>query len=200
MSVKLALNILLGVGIAATVAGGALMLLRESGSPDGVEIALDETAALTEAPPADPIAIYITGAVKRAGVYELPPGARLNDALLAAGGPTSAADLETLNLARRLSDEERVRVPTLSESGAASVNAANASTPPPDSAPRGRLDINTAAAEDLAALPNIGPSRAAAIVAHREREGPFASVEDLRNVSGIGERILDSIRDLVEVR
>ena len=200
MSVKLALNILLGVGIAATVAGGALMLLRESGSPDGVEIALDETAAPTEAPPAESIAIYITGAVKRAGVYELPPGARLNDALLAAGGPTSVADLETLNLARRLSDEERVRVPTLSESGAAGANAANVPAPPPDSAPRGRLDINTAPAEDLAALPNIGPSRAAAIVAHREREGAFASVEDLRNVSGIGERILDSIRDLVEVR
>ena len=197
MSVKLALNILLGVGIAATVAGGALLMLRESASPDGVEIALSETAPPTEATSAESIGIYITGAVRRAGVYELPPGARVNDALIAAGGPTSDADLEAVNLARRLSDEERVRVPTLSEPG---VNAVNAPAPLPDSAPSVKLDLNSATAEELAALPNIGPSRAAAIVAHRDREGPFASVEDLQDVSGIGERITDSIRDLVEVR
>ena len=200
MSVKLALNILLGVGIAATVAGGTLLMLRESASPDGVEIALSETAPTTEATPAESIGIYITGAVRRAGVYELPPGARVNDALIAAGGPTSDADLEAVNLARRLSDEERVRVPTLSEPSGAGVNAVNAPTPPPGSAPVVKLDLNTATAEELAALPNIGPSRAAAIVAHRDREGPFASVEDLQDVSGIGERITDSIRDLVEVR
>ena len=197
MSVKLALNILLGVGIAATVAGGALLMLRESASPDGVEIALSETAPPTEAAPAESIGIYITGAVRRAGVYELPLGARVNDALIAAGGPTSDADLEAVNLARRLSDEERVRVPTLSEPGGAAVNAP---APLPNPAPSGRLDLNSASAEELAALPNIGPSRAAAIVAHREREGPFASIEDLQDVSGIGERITDSIRDLVEVR
>ena len=208
MSVRLALNILLVAGIVATVAGGAVLLFRDAGSPDGVTITLDEPdpapafVSQSAAAPAT-IKVYISGEARRPGVYELPTDARLDDALQAAGGPTSDAALELVNLAKRLSDEEHIHIPGLSD-GSARVSAGEdippsaASEVARDSA--GRLNINTATVDELTSLPNIGPSRAAAIVDYREREGPFGSVDELMNVGGIGEKITDSIRDLVAVR
>ena len=209
MNVRMALNILLVVGIVATVAGGAALLFRDSGSADGVTITLDEPesapaiAARTTVAPTT-MKVYISGEARRPGVYELPADARLDDALQAAGGPTSDAALEFVNLAKRLSDEDHIHIPGQSE-GSAGVARTEASLPQSSAGEAaqggsGRLNINTATAEELTSLPNIGPSRAAAIVDYREREGPFGSVDELMNVGGIGEKITDSIRDLVEVR
>ena len=204
MSVRLGLNILLAVGIVAAVAGGGVLLFRDSGSPDGVTITLDEpetSPSVTDRPANAPttIKVYISGKARHPGVYELPTGARADDALQAAGGPTSGAALELVNLAKRLSDEEHIHIPGQSDRGAAERPPA-AAVSEAGSASSAKLDINTATVEELTSLPNIGPSRAAAIVAYREREGPFDSVDDLTNVGGIGEKITDSIRDLVEVR
>ncbi|MCY4651551.1 MAG: ComEA family DNA-binding protein, partial [Dehalococcoidia bacterium] len=128
---------------------------------------------------------------------------RADDALQAAGGPTSDAALEMVNLAKRLSDEEQIHIPGQSDRG--DFREAPNGIPPTSAgnagaSSAGKLNINTATVEQFTSLPNIGPSRAAAIVDYREREGPFVSVDDLQNVGGIGEKITDSIRDLVEVR
>ena len=209
MSVRLALNILLVVAIVATVAGGAVLLFRDSGSADGVTIRLDEpeSAPMLAAPVAAAptvMKVYISGEVRRPGVYELSSDARWDDALQAAGGPTSGAALERVNLAKRLSDEDHVHIPGEQDGSAGVVQTASgpstASLGEGAQGGTGRLNINTATVDELTALPNIGPSRAASIVDYREREGPFGSVDDLTNVGGIGEKITDSIRDLVEVR
>lgn len=208
MNVRLALNILLAVGIVATMAGGAVLLFRDSGSPEGITITLDEPAStVTPAVYAEvptTIKVYVSGEARHPGVYELPADARLDDALQAAGGPTSDAALEMINLAKRVSDEDHIHIPGQSDTGARQIQA-EASLPPAspgEAGPvrSGKLNINTATVDELTSLPNIGPSRASAIVDYREREGPFASVDELTNVGGIGEKITDSIRDLVVVR
>ena len=184
-------------------------MFRESASPDGVAITLDEPeadtrpAAVGSVAPAT-IKVYISGEARRPGVYELPAEARVDDALQAAGGPTSDAALGFINLAKRVSDEDHIHIPGQSDTGASTIRAeANLSPAPSASSAQGgsgRLNINTATVEELTSLPNIGPSRAAAIVDYRDREGPFESVDGLKNVSGIGDKITDAIRDLVEVR
>jgi competence protein ComEA len=208
MSVRLGLNILLMVGIVATIAGGAVLLFRDSGSEDSITITLDEPesvatpAMYAEVPTM--IKVYVSGAARRPGVYELPADARLDDALQAAGGPTSDAALEVINLAKRLADEDHIHIPGQADTEVRRMqNEASlpiASGGLSEQGGPGRLNINTATVEDLTTLPNIGPSRAAAIVDYREREGLFSSVDDLMNVGGIGEKITDSIRDLVVVR
>ena len=206
MNLSLGLNILLVAGIVATVAGGAVLMFRDSGSPDGMTITLDETAAATPAMYAEvptTIKVYVSGETRHPGVYELPVDARADDALQAAGGPTSDAALEMVNLAKRLSDEEHIHIPGQSERGyspGASEVIPSVSVGAVGADPPGKLNINTATVEEFTSLPNIGPSRAAAIVDYREREGPFDSVDDLMSVSGIGEKITDSIRDLVVAR
>ena len=205
MSAKLVLNILLVVGIVATVVGGVVLLFRDSGSSGAVTITLDESETertfteITANIPAT-IKVYVSGEARYPGVYELPTDARADDALQAAGGPTSNAALELVNLAKKVSDEEQLHIPEQSDRGdfREGIPPTSAGNAGPSSS--GKLNINTATAEEFTSLPNIGPSRAAAIVDYREREGPFVSVDDLQNVGGIGEKITDSIRDLVEVR
>ena len=208
MNLRLGLNILLVAGIVATLAGGAVLMFRDSGSPDGITITLDEPASATtpamyvEVPTT--IKVYVSGEARHPGVYELPTDARLDDALQAAGGPTSDAALEMINLAKRLSDEDHIHIPEQSDTGErpiqTEVSLSTVSEGLSDQEGSSKLNINTATVEELTSLPNIGPSRAAAIVDHREREGPFDSLDDLMNVGGIGEKITDSIRDLVVVR
>ena len=208
MNVRVALNILLVVSIVAALAGGAALMFRDGGSQDGVTITLDEPAASTVGARTEQMApatikVYVSGEARRPGVYELPSDARADDALQAAGGPTSNAALELVNLAKKVADEEQLHIPGQSDrgdSGAVANGIPSASAGNAGLGGSGKLDINTATAEEFTSLPNIGPSRAAAIVDYREREGPFGSVDDLQNVGGIGEKITDSIRDLVEVR
>ncbi len=207
MNLRLGLNILLVVGIVATVTGGAVLLFRDSGSEGMVTITLEEPSYVPAADAgtemASTIKVYVSGEARHPGVYELPADARADDALQAAGGPTSDAALEMVNLAKRLSDEEQIHIPGQpdgGDSGRASDVIPSVSVGAVEAGQSGKLNINTATLEEFTSLPNIGPSRAAAIVEYREREGPFDSVDDLMNVGGIGEKITDSIRDLVVVR
>lgn len=208
MSARLALNILLGAAIVACVAGAVVLLVQDSRSPGGVVVTLPTATATGNAPGAapalensesGPIAVYVSGAVRMPGVYTLDADARAADALRAAGGPADDADLDAVNLAMRLSDEQQIHFPT---SGSASMPASddpsNRETGSYGAA--GKLNINTATVEELETLPGIGERKAAAIVEYRGANGPFERVEDLVEVSGIGEGILASIRDLVVVR
>ena len=208
MSARLALNILLGAAIVACVAGAVALLVQDSRSSGDVVVTLPTATATGNAPGAapalensesGPIAVYVSGAVRMPGVYTLDADARAADALRAAGGPADDADLDAVNLAMRLGDEQQVHFPT---SGSASMPASGdpSNRETGSRGATGKLNINTATAEEFETLPGIGERKAAAIVEHRGANGPFERVEDLVEVSGIGEGILASIRDLVVVR
>ena len=197
MNVKLVLNIVLGVAIVACIVGAGVLILRDSRPPDAVEIVLPPTPALSESRPVpSQIVVYVSGEVMRPGVYTLDPDHRAADALSAAGGPTADADLDRINLAMRLNDEDQVHVPAVGSSDAG-MDHPTGSSP---STASGKLNVNTATVEELESLPGIGSAKATAIVEYRHTHGPFERVEDLVEVSGIGDGILGSIRHLIEVR
>ncbi len=175
------------LALAATVLLG---ILQGTARPD----------ALQSAPPpptAAPVFAHVEGAVAQPGLYRLPGGARVVDAIAAAGGLTEHADRDALNLARPVKDGEQLHVPIAGESPVHDAGA------PPQTAgdPSGAepVNLNTASAADLEALPRIGPAIAGQIVAWREANGSFTSVEDLLAVPGIGEKLLAGLRDLVTV-
>lgn len=134
------------------------------------------------------IFVHVLGEVNRPGLYELRDGARVIDVIAAAGGFTDAADRSQQNLARLVGDGEQLVVV-----------AVGALPPPAAGNVAGLVNLNTADVATLETLPRIGPALAERIVAWREANGRFSSVEDLLAVSGIGERILDGLRDSVTV-
>jgi competence protein ComEA len=147
---------------------------------------------------AAPSVVYVCGAVKRPGIYRLAPGARLADAVAQAGGALGNADLEQLNLAQPVVDGMKIDVPgkghSLAETGAESL-AGDVSQPrSPHRGGHNRhklqpgqtLNINTATQTELTQLPGVGPGLARRIVEYRTANGPFQTIDDLQNVSGIG--------------
>jgi competence protein ComEA len=158
----------------------------------------DVAGPSSTAPPAT-VVVQAAGALALPGVYRLDDGARVADLVAEAGGPTPEADLDAVALASKLVDGQRVYVPRVGEAVPAAVGAdpgAVGQAAPSASSP---LDLNTATAAQLDGLPTVGPATAAAIVAHRERNGPFLSVEALLEVRGIGPARLDELRPLVRV-
>jgi len=146
------------------------------------------------------IAVHVAGRVRHPGLVLLPAGSRVADAIAAAGGAVGGADLDRVNLARRLADGEQVLVLREGEPAPAAAAAIPGSTPDPAApgAPAAKLDLNTATAEQLEALPGVGTVTAGRIVAYRARR-PFRSVQDLLQIEGIGERRFESLRGLVTV-
>ncbi len=138
------------------------------------------------------VMIHVTGAVVRPGVYELPPGARVQAAVDLAGGATPDGDPDAINLAAVVADGARIYVPVAGEELPTSDTGGGEI---PDV--RGPVDVNRASITELDALPGIGPATASAIVTERERNGPFLDVDDLLRVPGIGPAKLATLRDLV---
>jgi competence protein ComEA len=143
--------------------------------------------------------VHVVGAVRASGVVELAPDARVRDAVAAAGGPADDADLQQMNLAAPVADGQRIAVPRIGEVAPPAAAGGPAGPAPEGSAPAGPLNLNTATATELEALPGIGPTLADAIVRAREKLGGFKTVEDLKQVRGIGEARFADIRDLVTV-
>ena len=145
------------------------------------------------------IVVYVTGEVVDPGLHTLPPGQnRLLDAIEAAGGFTANADQASVNGALIISDQEHISVlpvPGNTPSG----NNPPGDTPP-GTTPDTLVDLNAASSEELQTLPGIGPGRAEAIIDHRESHGPFTRIEDILEVSGIGEKTFESIQHLIRVR
>ncbi|MEP7201149.1 MAG: helix-hairpin-helix domain-containing protein [Ilumatobacteraceae bacterium] len=142
------------------------------------------------------VVVYVAGAVTRPGVYTLDAAARVTDALDAAGGAVTGADLDVVNLAAPVRDGERIYVPLVGEV----IPAVVAGEAAPDvTVGAGPVNVNTATADQLDVLPGVGPATAAAIVAHRLQNGPFQTVDQLGDVRGIGPAKLDALRDLVTV-
>ena len=142
------------------------------------------------------VVVHVAGAVASPGLHELPPGSRVADAIAAAGGLTPQADASRINLAAPVSDGQRVYVLAVGEQEPAVAVGGGETTA---GAPSGPVNLNTADAEALDALPGIGPATAAAIIEHRGKVGAFTSVDQLLDVPGIGEAKLEALRDLVTV-
>jgi len=186
----------LGVVLLLTLGGAGLWYARSLPRPVEVRTlkATPATAAggVSPSPSAAPLIVDVAGAVRRPGVYEFREGERVIDAIKAAGGATGKAALESLNLAAPLTDGAQILVPKQAPVAA----GPSGSTSP---GPTALINVNTATAAELDALPGVGEVIAQRIVDYRTANGPFATVEDLVDVSGIGPSTMDDIRDLVTV-
>lgn len=185
-------------GIVLALGGAMIVFLPDAtrGAPDVAAGLAAESVAGVEAPrpasaasaaigalPAGSVVVHVAGAVDAPGLYTLAGGARVADAIAAAGGEADGADLDALNLARVVMDGEQVRVPLTGEPASAD----------------GRININSADAATLDGLPGVGPVLAERIADYRDANGPFASVDALDDVSGVGPAILEKIRAVAAV-
>ena len=144
----------------------------------------------------DLITVDVKGAVKAPGIYDLPVGSRVNDAVQKAGGLTEQADSKSLNLAQKVSDEALVYVPTKGEE-AASQQAASGTTS--STSKDKKVNLNKASLEELKQVKGLGGKRAQDIIDHRETNGKFKSVDELKKVSGIGAKTIEKLKDYVTV-
>ena len=142
------------------------------------------------------ITVDVKGAVKSPGIYDLPVGSRVHDAVQKAGGLTEEADSKSLNLAQKVSDEALVHVPTKGEE-AASQQAASGTTP--STSKDKKVNLNKASLEELKQVKGLGGKRAQDIIDHREANGKFKSVDELKKVSGIGTKTIEKLKDYVTV-
>jgi competence protein ComEA len=189
---------------AVVVLVAAVLAWRARPSVDPVA-ALPEPVAAVEAPgtaatptgPPGEVVVAVAGKVRRPGLVRLPAGARVADALHAAGGAKAGADPALLNLARKVVDGELILVGVTPPPGAPA--AAGPAAGPAGAAPGGPVNLNTATLADLDTLPGVGPVLAQRILDHREQHGGFASVGDLRKVDGIGSSRYEQLKDLVTV-
>lgn len=159
----------------------------------------DDDDLLLKNEEAGEVVIHVSGAVKRPGVYTLPEGARVIQALEEAGGALPEADLESVNLAQPLYDGQQARIPFKVEEGDPSGSSAGSGVEVNTSLQNAKININTAERSQLESLPGIGSVKAQGIVHYREQNGPFRQVEDLVKVSGIGDKTLENIKDLITV-
>jgi competence protein ComEA len=164
-------------GIVIVLTG--LILLDWQASPE-IDIRFD---------PAVPIAVYIAGSVATPGTYALPANARVNDAIVAAGGLLQNADTAAINPAARIGDGEQIVIPALA--------GTTGSTPVAGNPAGGLVNLNTASAAELDTLPGIGPVLAGRIIEYRELHGRFSTIDQLLEVDGISRSTVEELRDLV---
>ena len=144
----------------------------------------------------DLITVDVKGAVKSPGIYDLPVGSRVNDAVQKAGGLTEQADSKSLNLAQKVSDEALVYVPTKGEESASQQAGSGAAS---STSKDKKVNLNKASLEELKQVKGLGGKRAQDIIDHRETNGRFKSVDELKKVSGIGAKTIEKLKDYVTV-
>lgn len=179
--------ILIAIG-ALAAAGLVLSVVARTWAPPAAAIEITPATASTPSAVPAVVVVDVGGAVARAGVLRLPAGSRVIDALVAAGGVTSEADLLGLNRAAILRDGERIYVPRAGEVPPMRVSGGDA-----------RVDLNRASPAELEALPGIGPGIAARVVRAREQR-PFTRSEELQTRGLVSARVFAELRDLVLVR
>jgi competence protein ComEA len=191
------LSLILLCSVLSLVTGGMVVYLSLRGREPAAAIIVSTPPPTPSPPPLPtpaPIRVYVSGAVQRPAVCELPAGSIVQDAIDAVGGPAAEADLSCLNLALELQDQQHVHVPQKGEAN-----------PPPaisGGAPRSQgtlVDINTATAGELETLPGVGEVMAQRIIAYRKVNGLFKTIEEIQNVSGIGPKTFEGMRDLITV-
>ena len=208
-------KITLGLGLLGVIAAGFILLQgRDQGGTDVQQLTeqtsssssykdekSDKSNEISQAETEDQlVTVDVKGAVKKPGVYQLQSNSRVHDALEKAGGLTDEADLKSVNQAQKLSDEAVVYVAKVGE------NAVDVTTSAPASATSGTgqaksalVNLNTATEADFQTISGIGQKRAQDIIAYREANGRFKSVDELKNVSGIGAKTLEKLKEYVTV-
>jgi competence protein ComEA len=180
--------------VAAVIAIGLFLLLtREDGGAElhevnDTQVKEDLPAAESDAAPEMEVIVDVKGEVGKPGVYEMPSDARVHEVIEEAGGFTNEADGSQVNLAQRLQDEMIIIVPKTGEEGGAATGISEPGN-------EGKVRINIADQAEIETLNGIGPSKAEAIIQYREENGQFQTVEDLLDISGIGEKTLDNFVD-----
>ena len=211
--------IYVGLALVVAVLGARYLFSSHGAAPAGGQTlsglsSYAPSASATPSPDSSPqeLVVYVCGAVRRPGVYHLAPGARIADLLAAAGGAGVKAELQAVNLAARLADGQQVVVPVRGAATAVAPRAAaSGGTTTGGGATTGTtggagaagagapVDLNTASAEELDALPGVGPATAQKIIDYRTANGGFKSVADLKNVPGIGDAKFATLQPLVTV-
>ncbi len=202
---------LIGIAVVAVGVVAAIVWFAWGAfSSPGVVVSKDSSAQSeqieesADSQPQTKVFVHVVGAVVQPGMVELSEGARIQDAVNAAGGFAEDADQLSVNLARVVTDGEQIVVGSTSvdantANSATGSSAASASSTAAATTSNGKVNINTATAEQLCTLSGIGESTAAKIIAYRQENGSFAKVEDLKNVSGIGDKKFAAIKDSITV-
>lgn len=194
------------LSLAFVVALGGVFFLSRRADPKPVQISTPfprSTPTLHPSPTPAGLVVQVSGAVVNPGLVHLADGARVDDAIRAAGGASAEADLAQLNLARRMSDGERLVVPKLgdpTQAAAAAPTGRAAQTRVPTATPVLNVNINTASADELNRLPGIGPALAQRIIDYRQTNGPFLKAEDIMKVKGIGPAEFGAIKNVIVVQ
>ncbi len=188
---KTAISLVL-IAIILVSSGFLLFSAKKTGGVNIVDSGQSKSGAICK--------VDVEGAVLHPGVYNLRSEDRVEDAIRAAGGPLPQADLSKVSksLAAKVADEERIMVPFLSGSSVTE-SASSGSTSSGSTNPQGVVNINTASLAELDTLPGIGPATAQKIIDYRQANGSFSSIEDIINVSGIGEAKFEKIKNMITI-
>lgn len=190
-----------GLGLLLTAIVGMQVFSNSPAPADFPDYPAEQASSAppVEAQEAEPqlatITVDVKGAVAQEGLYQLPSGSRVNDAILEAGGFLASADKKSVNLAQKLADEAVVYVASQGENISVIAPVTSATS----EATTGKVNLNTADLSQLMTITGVGEKRAKDIIAYRETAGGFTSLDDLKNVSGIGDKTLDKIRSEVTV-
>ncbi len=184
-------SLVLGIVLGLLISGAILLIvLPPRGQP----------LTLSNLPTPSSITVYVAGAVNQPGVYTLPRLSRVNDAILAAGGFLPSANQTAINLAASLEDGAEILVLSTTDTQAATEQAMNGKkASQPTQAANYPININTASLSLLEELPGIGSTKAEAIITYRQEHGPFAKIEDITKVPGIGSGLFSQMKDLITV-
>ncbi len=185
-------------GVSAATSGQTLLLAPASPGTASAAANGAGVGAVAASPDGD-VVVYVCGAVKVPGIVRLPDGARVTDALDLAGGPSAKAELTAVNLAAKVSDGEQIVVPARGEAAPAAASVTGASGAAAAAGPATPIDINTATLEQLDALVGVGPATAQKIIDYRTANGPFKTIDDIKNVSGIGDAKFAAMKDSITV-
>lgn len=180
------------LGLAAGILGTGLVFLISS-QPKGVPIKLNPK------PTPAPVVIHISGAVKNPGVYTLPAKSRIFDAVEAAGGYLPSAEIEVMNLAQYVEDGDKISVPTPQPTQLLSISLFSSQPPGITADSKKLININLASYAELDSLPGIGEERCRQIIAYRQENGPFTSIDQIQKVPGIGPKIFENIKPYITV-
>ena len=187
---------------AAGPAGGEPLVLAPASPPPATPAVAASPSAAAD------VVVYVCGAVKSPGVVRVPAGARVADALALAGGPVAKAELDGVNLAAKVVDGQQIMVPERAATVAAGSSAGTGSSAASGSSaaaggsaatPGAPININTATLEELDALSGVGPATAQKIIDFRTANGPFKTIDDIKNVSGIGDAKFAAMKDSITV-
>ena len=189
------LMILISCMVALTACGETSYLMVEEDTDLADETSDDEPSGVDVQ---DSIIIYVAGAVRTPGVFTLPEGSRIADAIEAAGGLADDADIDDVNLAERISDGQKITIYTAEEAETVRLAAAEEASEGGITAD-GRVNINTASKEELMTLAGIGESKAEAIIDYREDKGSFSDIAEVKNISGIKDGVYAKIEDNITV-